>query len=98
MPSNTARRIPPTTSAEHETIIAISDQGYGITADELPYIFKRFHRQRQTEISGEKGAGLGLNFVQVVVSKHKGKIEVDSEPDTGTTFTLSFPLSESNPS
>jgi CHASE2 domain-containing sensor protein/signal transduction histidine kinase len=76
--------------------LTISDQGHGISQEELPYIFKRFHRQRQTEISGEKGAGLGLNFVQVVINKHNGKIDVASKINEGTTFTVTFPSLEAN--
>jgi len=69
----------------------VIDQGYGIETQELPYIFKRFRRQRNSEVSGEKGAGLGLNFVKVVVEKHNGQISVNSEPGQGTTFSLEFP-------
>ena len=72
--------------------ISISDQGHGIAPHELPHIFKRFHRQRSSEIQGQKGAGLGLNFVQVVVEKHQGKLHVQSELEQGTTFTVSLPV------
>ena len=58
--------------------LTIADEGFGIEEHELPFIFNRFRRQRSTEIKGEKGAGLGLNFVKVVVEKHKGTIEIES--------------------
>ncbi len=83
-------------STQDNAIVEISDQGFGISTEELPYIFKRFHRQRQTELSGDKGAGLGLNFVQVVIDKHKGSIEVQSELGQGTSFILTLPLADSN--
>ena len=77
--------------------LKISDQGHGISKEELPHIFDRFRRQKSSEVTGEKGAGLGLNFVKVVVDKHQGKLEVESEFGQGTTFTLVFPsLSESD--
>jgi len=76
-----------------EIQISIQDQGDGIAEQELPHIFNRFRRQRQSEISGQKGAGLGLNFVKVVVEKHSGIIDVDSTISIGTTFTLRFPKS-----
>ena len=72
--------------------INISDQGYGIEEQELPHIFKRFHRQKNSEVTGNKGAGLGLNFVKVVVEKHKGDIKVASIKNQGSIFTISLPL------
>jgi CHASE2 domain-containing sensor protein/signal transduction histidine kinase len=78
--------------------IKIIDQGYGIEPNELPHIFKRFHRQRSSEVSGNKGAGLGLNFVKVVIDKHQGEIKVISEKNKGTTFNVILPsaMEESN--
>ncbi len=77
---------------EDENIhIRIIDQGYGIEANEIPHIFKRFHRQKSSELSGNKGAGLGLNFVKVVIDKHQGEIAVISEKDKGTTFSITLP-------
>ncbi len=85
------------TTTQHDcALIKVIDQGYGIAPEELPFIFKRFHRQRHSELSGDKGAGLGLNFVQVVANKHKGNINVESELDKGTCFTLSLPLLETS--
>ena len=72
--------------------IKVIDQGHGIAQDELPHIFERFRRQRQSELSGNKGAGLGLNFVDVVATKHNGAVFVDSRLGHGTTFTLEFPI------
>jgi len=96
--SNAVKYSPPNTEvkfaikqANKKVIITIQDQGFGISADELPYIFKRFRRQRHSELSGEHGAGLGLNFVQVVIEKHKGEIDVSSKLGEGTTFTLTLP-------
>jgi signal transduction histidine kinase len=75
--------------------IDIIDQGFGIDVNELPHIFKRFHRQKTSEVSGNKGAGLGLSFVKVVIDKHQGNISVQSEKDAGTTFSITLPaLSE----
>ncbi len=90
-PENTLITIEVTTLNEH-VIIKIIDQGFGIDEHELPHIFKRFHRQKTSEIHGEKGAGLGLNFVQVVIEKHQGEIAVESIPHSGTTFTVSLPF------
>lgn len=72
--------------------VTIRDQGFGIASEELPLIFDRFKRQRSSETQGEKGAGLGLNFVKVVMEKHEVELQVDSTLGQGTTFTLVFPL------
>ncbi len=71
--------------------VSITDQGPGIDEKELPFIFNRFRRQKSSEVSGQHGTGLGLNFVKVVVDKHHGEIDVESAIGAGTTFTLKFP-------
>lgn len=80
------------TQNQTHVILSITDQGHGISQEELPFIFQRFHRQRSTELSSEKGAGLGLNFVKVVIEKHQGTISVHSEVEVGTTFEIRLPL------
>ncbi|ARU57201.1 CHASE2 and PAS sensor-containing signal transduction histidine kinase [Oleiphilus messinensis] len=71
--------------------VTISDQGIGIDPDEIDGIFDRFKRQKKSETQGEKGAGLGLRFVKVVVEKHQGTINVASTPKLGSTFCVSLP-------
>ncbi len=75
-------------------IVSVQDHGYGIEADELPTIFDRFRRQRVSESSGPKGAGLGLNFVSIVIEKHHGVIDVKSKPGHGSTFTITLPTNQ----
>ena len=71
--------------------IRISDTGMGIPAEALPKIFNRFYRVYRPgkEI---QGTGLGLSIVNKIVSMHNGRIEVESEIDQGTTFTVFIPL------
>lgn len=78
--------------SDNTAILSIKDHGYGIEQDELPYIFDRFRRQKSSENSGPKGAGLGLNFVSVVIEKHHGAIDVESQLGKGTTFTIKLPI------
>ncbi|MFO8140709.1 MAG: CHASE2 domain-containing protein, partial [Marinobacter sp.] len=80
--------------AGHLACLAITDEGSGIDADELPYLFDRYHRQKRSELAGNRGTGLGLSFVKTVVEKHRGEITVDSEPGEGTTFTLKVPIAD----
>jgi PAS domain S-box-containing protein len=75
---------------EH-VVIRVSDTGYGIPKEDLAKIFDRFYRVQRPgkEI---KGTGLGLSIVSKIVNAHGGRVEVASELDKGTTFTLFLPL------
>ncbi|UCD50909.1 MAG: PAS domain S-box protein [Phycisphaerales bacterium] len=76
--------------------IQVSDTGYGIPKDSLPKIFERFYRVRRPgkEI---KGTGLGLAIVNKIVTGHGGRIDVESELNKGTTFTVLLPLGRKPP-
>jgi signal transduction histidine kinase len=71
-------------------IVSISDNGEGISGDDLPHIFKRFYRADKAR-SGE-GAGLGLSFAEMIARIHHGKIIARSEPGVETCFTVQLPL------
>ncbi len=69
-----------------ETVeITISDTGKGILKEDITRIFDPFFTTK------EKGTGLGLAIVYSIIKKHNGKIEVSSETDKGTTFTITLP-------
>ena len=70
-------------------IVAVKDTGVGMTADELPHIFRRFYRCDRSR--SRAGSGLGLTLVQAIVHAHRGQITVDSTPNHGTTFTITLP-------
>ena len=74
-----------------ELVISVSDTGVGIPKKELPKIFERFYRveHQREEV---QGTGLGLSIVRKIVLRHGGRIEVESEVDQGTTFTVFLPL------
>ncbi len=74
--------------------LVVKDSGIGISEKDLPHIFDRFYRVKGKATRHIPGSGLGLSLVKEVVEAHKGFIDVQSNPDQGTTFTLSFPLTD----
>jgi signal transduction histidine kinase len=70
-------------------VLEVDDQGPGIPADELPYIFDRFYRARSSD--GTRGSGLGLAIVKAIAEAHEGKVEVESVLGQGTTFRVELP-------
>jgi two-component system heavy metal sensor histidine kinase CusS len=72
-----------------KTTVAVSDDGSGIAAEHLPHVFDRFYRADPSRSAA--GTGLGLSLVKSIVDLHRGAAEIQSEPDRGTTVTLSFP-------
>jgi signal transduction histidine kinase len=76
-----------TQSAKSQVVIGISDTGIGITKENLAKIFDPFFT---TKAAGQ-GTGLGLHLVYHLIAKHKGQIEVQSEPGNGTRFTVHLP-------
>lgn len=81
---------------EEYLAIQVSDTGLGIPKEALPKIFNQFYRVRRPgrEI---KGTGLGLAIVYKIVAGHGGRIEVTSEVDKGTTFTVVLPWAAAQP-
>ena len=80
-----------TTTHPSEIHISVRDQGIGISADELPFIFDAFHRGKAGE--QVKGFGLGLAAVKAIVETHGGRVLVQSELGEGSIFTVVLPLS-----
>jgi two-component system OmpR family sensor kinase len=69
--------------------LEVSDTGIGISEDQLPLIFERFHRVDPSRTTA--GAGLGLSIARQIAEAHGGRIEVESMPGEGSTFTLLLP-------
>src|SRR5579875_639631 len=74
-----------------EALIWVKDQGIGIAAADIPHIFDRFYRSRVIDRS-MSGFGIGLYIVKEVVTRHGGRVWVESAPGRGSTFYLWLPL------
>jgi PAS domain S-box-containing protein len=77
--------------AEDHIELVVRDTGVGIPAEELPHLFERFHRVRDTRARTYEGSGIGLALVQELVRLHGGAIKVISTLGQGSTFTVSIP-------
>jgi two-component system OmpR family sensor kinase len=79
---------------DNRSLLKVTDNGPGIPAQDLPYIFERFYRgeKSRTRSKDGKGFGLGLSIVYWIVTNHEGTIEVDSKVGEGTTFRVFLPL------
>jgi two-component system phosphate regulon sensor histidine kinase PhoR len=83
-------RITASEEAAHSWV-SVSDEGIGIEAEHLPYIFDRFYRAEDALTADTGGNGLGLYLVREIARAHGGGVEVLSQPRHGSTFTLRLP-------
>ncbi|HSH19127.1 MAG TPA: HAMP domain-containing sensor histidine kinase [Draconibacterium sp.] len=72
--------------------LCMTDNGIGIPKDQRKKIFTKFYRIPTGNVHNVKGFGLGLDYVQKIVSAHKWKIKVDENPKGGSIFTLFIPV------
>ena len=70
--------------------ITVTDDGDGISPEDLPHIFKRFYRSRKSQ--DRQGAGLGLSLAKSIIEGQDGILSVRSIPHIETAFTILFPL------
>jgi len=75
--------------------VSFHDRGIGIAPHELDLIFDRYYRSAHARSSVEDGSGLGLPVAKTIVKAHSGQIAATSGEDTGTTFTVTLPLLQS---
>ncbi|HEX5368605.1 MAG TPA: ATP-binding protein [Dehalococcoidia bacterium] len=72
-------------------IICVCDSGIGISNEDKARIFEKFFRADKAKRSDSRGLGMGLAITAQLVAAHNGRIEVESEPDKGSTFTVVLP-------
>ena len=79
-------------SDEENFIITVTDNGMGISKEDLPYIFQRFYRAEKSRERSSGGSGLGLAITKGFIEAHGGTISVESTLGEGSSFKVTLPL------
>ncbi len=77
-----------------EVVFSVTDQGIGISPEDLPHIFERFYRSDDARSTQSSGTGLGLAIVKEIVEQHGGNVSAISELGKGSTFTVRLPIKQ----
>ena len=86
-----AGAIRPARPSRRQIAIAIEDRGEGIPREHLPRLTERFYRVDAARSRDLGGTGLGLAIVKHIVSRHRGRLEIESEPGKGSVFRVLLP-------
>lgn len=76
----------------YSVVISVTDQGMGISAEDQEHIFERYFRVKSNKMGSIAGFGIGLYLCKEIVELHRGKIWVESDGESGTTFRFLLPL------
>ena len=77
--------------------LSVADTGIGISASDQHQLFDEFFRSTNPAALATPGTGLGLSIVHRIVERHRGRIAVESELGSGTTFTVTLPAAPREP-
>jgi heavy metal sensor kinase len=80
-----------------QAVMAVADNGIGISAESLPHVFERFYRTDKARSRESGGTGLGLAIVKAICSAHNGTVSVESAENKGSTFQVRLPLLRLSP-
>ena len=96
--SNGVRYSPPngkirisTTADDNDFQVTVSDQGIGMTKEQVRNMFDKFYRA-DTSDTAPPGTGLGMSIVKLIIDKHHGRIRVNSRPGEGTSVVFTIPM------
>ena len=78
-------------NSNNSIMISVKDEGLGFTEADLLKVFGKFQKLSAQPTANEPSVGLGLYIVKKIMTKHGGKVWIDSEPGKGSTFYLTFP-------
>jgi PAS domain S-box-containing protein len=78
-----------------DVAVAVTNEGRGLTSEELAHIFERFKRTASAKLEGIQGTGLGLYITRALVEAHGGRVAAESTPAGVTTFRFTLPVSGS---
>lgn len=81
-------------NARQEIVLTVTDHGYGIPQEDIPYIWERFYKVDKSHSRNIPGTGLGLAIGREIIRLHKAKVEVISALGRGTSFIITFPSLE----
>ncbi len=84
-------------TGRREIAVSVIDQGEGIPKEEIPRLTERFYRVDKARSRSLGGTGLGLAIVKHIVSRHRGRLVIDSVEGQGSTFTVYLPVPRSQP-
>ena len=75
-----------------EVVFEVNDNGIGIPKEEMEFVFNRYYRINNKESKASKGTGIGLSLSRELVNLHKGRIELESEENSGAVFRVYLQL------
>lgn len=79
-------------TSDDSILIRVTDNGIGMTQDEIDHLFNLYYRADNIQQTGATGSGLGLYIVKGLIEAHNGRIEVSSKPQKGSTFSAYLPI------
>lgn len=83
------------TAKPSQWVLSVRDHGPGIAPEHIPRLTERFYRVDARQSRAKGGTGLGLAIVKHIVARHRGRLEINSQPGRGATFSVTLPALES---
>jgi signal transduction histidine kinase len=80
--------------SDGNAVLEVSDDGIGISAADMPYIFEHLYRTDESRARDSGGNGIGLSVAKAIAEAHGGEIKAESRPGVGSRFTVTVPLAK----